>query len=197
MFNCECIFDYYLTCAISAKWCLGRYMYSELTHLLSPGYPRAFRTSRGQGNSRRAGTILKPSSPSFFIYFTAVSSSPLHLLHLLWHTLISLSSSLTLKTIKTFAAFLNFSFPLFITVLRGPEILFGSKQQPGPVLPALLAPKKFMRHILVVIKNVFACIKCFLQSSQIIVSSFTHLFWRGRRVNSEPAELFFEKKTDY
>lgn len=44
-----------------------------------------------------------------------------------------------------------------------------------------------MRHILVLIKNIFACIKCFLRSSQRIVSPFTYLLCSGRGVNYKHA----------
>lgn len=39
-----------------------------------------------------------------------------------------------------------------------------------------------MRHVLAVIKHIFAHIKCFLHGSQRLVSCFTHLHWSGKSV---------------
>lgn len=175
--------------------------------ILSPGYTRTLRTSRGQGNSRRAGTTLQ-QSPHPFIYFSLVPLIFSASLHFSWCITLSpcienLFAVVLILAHQTFP--LHFLTPYLLVLLDSlwqqtpypwfsPQSPTSSKiSQPGGL---------FMRHILVLIKNIFACIKCFLQSSQIIASSFIHLLCSGRRVNSRAClgdwlnRFFLEKDTD-
>lgn len=105
------------------------------THsLLSPGYPRALRTSRGQGNSRRAGTTLQPSLHPF-TYFSPISSSSLHLYPTPAYFLLSLLlfffiGSVFLQYRPTYYQLITFFLPSFRTLLI--FIRFSLWQQTAP-----------------------------------------------------------------
>ncbi len=129
------------------------------THFRSPGYPRALRTSRGQGNSRRAGTTLQPSLCPF-IYFSPIPSSSLHLYaspHISWCLHVSLPLSLLLFSFYllqySFFSSSNFSSPFFITILAI-LLLVSLWQQtahwcslPSPVSSKISQPGESLRDI--------------------------------------------------